>query len=618
MEYLQDLIKQIADKAGISKEEAQKSIDMLPVISEQEFNNLVKFLETLTKTITDLLELNYSLTNKTEELERTARSLDDSLKAFQNFIDITEIGAFLTDFYSDELLINNNEYREFMNDSSHSWEQWKEIDKNKLLDDNGDPHGSQTVELYNKKTECWYMLKLRALRWIENRLAVMTTIADITERKNEEQKMQYLAYYDQKLKIPNGMKLQRDLQKYSSENLFIICFDTRSLREINNVYGRDIGDLLLKSIADWISGLTGPDVRLYRFKGNEFALLMKNHRQNQVEAMAADIYRRFDQAWMVDVGGIRQRVFSGTRIGVLQMVEEPDSYENLINLMERVLIAASKAEGPIFYDGEKNEEFQRDIRLQVSLKACVLNNMEGFSLNYQPVVDTCTGKWVAMEALCRWNSPQLGNIPPGIFIEKAEQLGYITAISQWVFEEAISQTKKWKLDEADNFRHISINLSPIQLRDRELLPKFIKVLEAYDFPVSKLVLEITETAEVSFDKQTIELLKAIKQAGISLAIDDFGNGYSSFLNLKHLPVDMLKTDRSFVDGIEQDEFLQKTMRIIVEYAHAVGLSVTVEGVENEKQRDIIEQNQANLIQGYFFSHPLSVAALSEKIHKFWN
>lgn len=593
------LIRDTAQKAGLSTEDAKKNIDILPVISEPEFRNLVGFLETSTKTVTDLLEVN-------------AR-LDSSLKTFQDFINITDIGAFLTDFNTDELLMSNKKYQEI----ARSWQIRKQI-KSSLLDERREPNAGQIREIYNEDTGCWYSLKLRALRWIDSRLAVMTTIVDITEQKTAEQKMQYLAYYDQTLKIPNAVKLQNDLNQYCGDKLYMICFDTRNLREINNVYGRSAGDLLLFKIAEWAVGLTGPDVRLYRIKGNKFALLSRNLPETQVNQLAGQLFRRFDEVWPIDVDGIRQRIYSGTRIGVMQIREVPKSYEMLINLIERVLLAAGKAEEPVFYDDEKNEEFQQDSRLQVSLKACVLNNMEGFSLNYQPLVDTRDGRWVAMEALCRWNSPELGSVPPDIFIKKAEQMGYITTISQWVFEEAVSQVKKWKLDRAAHFHHISINLSPLQLRDRELLPKLTGVLEKYHYPAGKLFLEITETAEVPFDERTIALFQSMKQAGISLAIDDFGNGYASFLNLKRMPVDMLKTDRSFVDGIEKDTFLQKTMRIIVEYAHTIGLSVTVEGIETEQQWEIIEQNRANLIQGYYFSRPLTAAALAAEIHNFWN
>lgn len=611
-----ELIRKTSQTAGLSEAEAMANMAMLPVINEQEFENILNFFETSTKIVTDLLESNAKLMVRTSELEVAAEKLNNSVRSFQDFLDMTDVGVYLTDFHSDEPIMSNYHFADHIAKSESFWREYPIIDKHRLIDQNGEPRGVEQAELFSAWEQRWFHLRSRATDWIDGRKALMTTVVDITERKQEEQRIEYLAYHDRKLGIPNGLKLREDLAKHPAGGMYLICFALVDLREINNVYGRNVGDRLLRTIVTWIKALPEPDMNIYRIKGNEFAVFVKNRTDEQAKAVADHIFKRFNRAWNIDMGGIKQTVYSGAHIGVMQVNAVPESDESFLNLMERVMKMAARAEMPVIFDEEKDKAYQENVQLRVSLKACVLNHMEGFSLNYQPVVDAATGRWVGMEALCRWNSPELGPVSPDIFIGHAEQLGLISAVSGWVFGQAIAQVKAWGLERLSKFHHLSVNVSPIQLRDRELPDKVLRLLETYDFPAGKLILEVTETAEVKFDVHTLQLLKRMQDAGVSLALDDFGIGYASFSNLNSLPINMLKTDRSFLAGIEDNEMQKKTMRFMIEYAHAAGIAVIVEGVETEEQGEIIKNSGANLIQGYYFCRPLTGETLSELIDKF--
>jgi len=625
-----DVIEREAMNTGMTKAEVKKNLAMLPVVSEEEFHNVVDFLAAITGTLANLVEMGDKLKKKDDDIAELSLRLDDSFKTFRDFISLTDLGAFVIDYETGKIIMCNESFRETFGLKE---DELKEVTcfncmgyreqcwfcpKDKLIDkETGEPRlDSYIWEVYNEKTGKWFSENSRGLKWIDGRIVIMTTFTDITNRKAEEERMAYLAYNDQRLEIPNGVRLTEDLTKIDS-GTFMTCFDVQGLRKINDVYGRDAGDNLLKSIVAWFKQLSDKNVQIYRIEGDDFAVLIKNSTEEKAMEFAHMMLERFEHAWDVDMSGIRQDMYAGVHVGVIEMAKPVNDQSALLTIVERVLSIARKEGKLIYFDKMKNEEIENHMHLEMRLKYCVLNHLEGFSLNYQPIVKATTGQWVGLEALCRWTDNELGIVPPDIFIREAEQLGLINIISDWVMEEAIRQVKEWKLDELPDFV-LDINLSPLQLDDRNLLPKTLDLLNKYDFPRAKLSLEITETAEVSFDEKTIKTLNDIREAGISLSLDDFGSGYATFSTLKNLPVNALKTDRSFVNGIEEDDFLQYTTRIMFDFAHAAGMSTIAEGVETEIQREIMARNGVNMIQGYYFSRPLPKEELAKKLGSFQN
>lgn len=619
------LIEQTAEHAGLSKDEAKENMRILPIISDLEFNNILTFLVTISKTLVDLVEMNDVLNIRNSELEALTEQLDSSLRAFKSFIDLIDMGAYLFDYRTGEIVMYNDTYKRYFNSKEDTEDNFNYIGmdfsdffsscpKEKLVDDKGEPVGPYTWEYYNEKNNQWLSITSRAIVWYDGRLVIMTTLVDITERKKEEERIAYLAYNDLRLNIPNSVRLGEDLTTLQKDS-FILCFDVQGLRKINDVYGRDAGDHLLRGIVDWVQSLSYEDATLYRIEGDDFVLLAKDYSEARAMELARKIYARFDAAWSLDMNGFSQNMYAGIHMGVIKAPHTSHEIAGVLNTIERVLSFARKEGSLVFFDEKLNHDLETHIQFEMELKSCVLNNMRGFFLNYQPIVDCQSGKWVGLEALCRWESPSFGLIPPVIFIAEAEQLGLIDIVSNWVLGEAIRQTKEWGLDKIPDFM-LDINLSPLQLRDRGLLAKVCKVLKGYGYPPQKLSLEITETSEVQFDESTLKLLEEIKEAGVSLSLDDFGSGYATFSNLNNLPIDYLKTDRSFVVGIEEDAFLQQTIRSMIELAHAAGLITIAEGVETESQLSIMEENGVTRIQGYYYSKPLSVESLSNQLDRF--
>ncbi|MDL2225629.1 EAL domain-containing protein [Eubacteriales bacterium OttesenSCG-928-M02] len=624
-----DLIEQTAVAAGLSVEDAKRNIAMLPIISEVEFHNILEFLSLFMREITHLAEMNYLMGEKNQELNSMMGRLNRSLDTLRAFIDMTDMGVYVTDFLTGELLMANDVYASSIGKTVEEvvgqlcFAQM-EMDtfcpfcpRESLLDENGEPGEAIVWENYLEPADSWLRITSRAIRWIDGRLAHMVTYMDITDRKQQEEEVAYLAYYDQRLMIPNAMRLMADLEQNKGKRNHILCFDIQGLRRINDAYGRETGDGLLEAMKRWILDSLSEDMEMYRIDGDEFAVLITDSDNAKAEKTAKMIWDRFDEPFVVGDGQVAQRIFMRVSMGIIPVEEggEYESYAQLLNDIERMLEAARGTTQPLMYDDSIDEGFERHLRLEISLKDCVLNNMEGFSLHYQPIVCPQTGRWRGIEALCRWESPELGIVSPAIFIPEAEQLGLIDLVGQWVLEHAVMQVKAWGLDTLEGFL-LDVNLSPLQLNDQELPQKVERILQRNEYAPEKLNLEITESAEVHFDEHTISSLERLRQLGVTLSLDDFGTGYASFSNLYNLPVAVLKTDRSFVGNIEKDPFLEHTIHIMVEFAHAAGMAVIAEGVETKEQMEILLRNGVDYFQGYYYARPLPAGEMAGKLELF--
>lgn len=423
-----------------------------------------------------------------------------------------------------------------------------------------------------------------------------------------------LDLWDKKFALPNAQRLEQDVLELSPEKSFTcICFDIISLRTINDGFGRKVGDMLLFAIRDWV--LTLNFGQLYRLDSDEFGLLLTAVDRDSALAKAQYIYDRFEEPWNVGHDGETRQIHCGISIGVIPG-EIICSSDDILNVIERTLKIASKQEEITVYDEETSRQSRRDLEIEMSLKSCVKNGMYGFSVHYQPIINCITGLWCGVEALCRWISPSLGSICPLVFIPLAEQQGLIGAIGEWVLEESVKQCKIWRLDAYEDF-FLDVNLSPIQLRDKNLDTKILTVLERHNYPSKKLSLEITESAQLNFSNHTLEAIGRLTQQGIPVALDDFGTGYSSFHTLANLPVRVLKTEKAFLNNIENDDYLQRLLEVMVSLAHASGMKLTAEGVENTKQMKLLMDNRVDYVQGFLFSKPLPAGEFGDMLHHFY-
>lgn len=414
--------------------------------------------------------------------------------------------------------------------------------------------------------------------------------------------------------LPKGEDLTRDVGQLDTarDSVSFLCYDIASLRKINHAYGRHVGDALLAAVANWVTEFTGG--KLYRIEGDLFCLLFLDTDINCVYHYASSMDSRLGKMWQLETGDGHCEVYVQASIAVLGSLGR-DYQDEMPELFERALEISRKNHQVIIFTAKHDKAAREQLRLQMELRACILKGMAGFELNYQPLADPTAGTWRGLEALCRWKGPTIGPMPPNIFIPEVEEMGLIHQLGSWVLNTALESCKAIGLDRLDNF-FVSVNVSAIQLTKRNYIRTVLDALEAHQYPPHKLLLEITESTQFTFNETTLSAIEMLRAKGVLFALDDFGSGYSGFSNLKNLPADMLKTDRDFINNIENDTYLQYFYYIMSETAHANGMRLIAEGIETHDQLRSVVKNGADLIQGYLFGKPMSMQDIAANRAKF--
>lgn len=436
---------------------------------------------------------------------------------------------------------------------------------------------------------------------------------DISERRELEERLHYLAYYDYLTHLPNRILLEdigTDLIKRAQEGkqkLAFIYLDVDNFKNINDTLGHGSGDGLLVFVANILSEqIVSPNV-IARLGGDEFAIILTDINSidditEVIKGILSSLRRPYN---------IRNREFYiSVSIGVAIY---PEHGENLATLMQNADTAMfhikkfSKDNFSIF-SPHMQEEAWRYMEMSGHLKSAISN--ERFFLHYQPQIDLNTGIIVGVEALIRWIHPEIGYIPPMKFITFAEETGDIEQIGDWVFNTVYKQKRKWEDQGFTGFK-VSVNLSGRMLTQSRLIPGLQKMLKENHINSSDVIIEITETAVMADLEKSIDVLNELKGLGVTIALDDFGSGYSSLTYLQKLPIDILKVDKDLIENISHKGKELNIFKFIIKLAHSLGLIVVAEGVETEEQLAILKNNGCDIGQGYYFSKPLAPQDLEQ-------
>lgn len=284
------------------------------------------------------------------------------------------------------------------------------------------------------------------------------------------------------------------------------------------------------------------------------------------------------------------------------------------NLLLRTIRAAGKNGGFAVYDEEEDRKAKRNVMVRDTFINCISKEMKGFEVHYQPIVDVGSLHWVAVEALCRWTMPNGEKIPPVDFISTAEQLHLIEHVDAWVRKTAMRQCVALGLERA-NFI-LDLNFSPAQRLGEAFISDLLQSSESLHFPPDKLNIEITENMKMIFDEANTNGVSKLKEYGIGLSLDDFGTGYSSMENLIKIPANIIKIDKVFLEGIENDSYRQYLLKMLVELAHYLNMTLVAEGVETEGEFNLVRKYGVDRVQGYLFSKPLSFEQLQNEVWRF--
>ena len=436
---------------------------------------------------------------------------------------------------------------------------------------------------------------------------------DIDDRKEAEERVQFLAYYDALTGLPNRTLLRDRLakafagarrQKYKVALLFL---DLDRFKDINDSLGHSVGDLLLQEVAERLRRWGREQDTVARIGGDEFLIMLTHVNHISDAAVAAE---RLMDAMAAEFVVQDRSLSIGCSVGISIFPEHGMEADDLMKNADAAMYSAKEAgrNNFRFYTEDMNVQAVERLTLESSLRLA-LDKKELF-LVYQPQMEMVTGKITGLEALLRWQHPQLGLVPPDKFIRIAENSGLIVQIGEWVLRTACAQARKWQ-DEGLPAVTVAVNVSAVQFRQEDFSELIRRVLQ--ETGLAPEYLELTESLLLSSADVTFSVLQRLKRMGLKLAIDDFGTGYSSFSYLRQFQVSKLKIDRSFVRDVAVNPDDAAITAAIISMAKSLNLKVIAEGVENESQMSFLRAHQCDEIQGYYFSKPLAVEKVADRL-----
>jgi diguanylate cyclase len=381
--------------------------------------------------------------------------------------------------------------------------------------------------------------------------------------------------------------------------LALLYIDMDGFKPINDSYGYDVGDALLREVAQRLTVLGRSTDTLARMGADEFLMLMDGDPDHASAALVADRIRQALQRPYVLQG---QEVNLSCSIGIV-LYPDHGSRARLIARADAAMVAAKRAGGNLhcFFDAAMDQDAHEAIDLQRDLRRAIDTNT-GLELHYQPKIDSRSGRVRGVEALLRWHHPERGMVSPTVFIPIAERFGLIGVLGQWVTNEACRQLRIW--DDLGLRMHVAINLSVHQLRQSDLVERVQATLSRHDIAAQRVTFEVTESAAMEDPQASLRVFERLSQLGVSLSIDDFGTGYSSLSYLRRLPARQLKIDRSFVQDVDSQSDARAIVRAVIKLAHALGLKVVAEGVETVAQQDMLKRMGCDQLQGFLFAKPM--------------
>jgi diguanylate cyclase (GGDEF)-like protein/PAS domain S-box-containing protein len=425
---------------------------------------------------------------------------------------------------------------------------------------------------------------------------------DITERKEAEERIRYLAYYDSLTGLPNRTLLYKLIDQALTEarrnrlHGAILFIDLNRFKPINDSLGHGVGDHLLQQIAERLRTAVRNEDVVARLGGDEFVVaLFDIARREHAAIVAKKILAALDPP--IQVG--QHELSVGAAIGISVYPRDGDDTESLLRMADIAMYRAKKdgADNYIYFDHEMNQRAVERLRIESGLRRAI--EQGELTLHYQPKVDIATGRIVGAEALVRWHQPERGMVSPNEFIPVAEESGLVTHLSAWVLDNVLSQARAWHDAQLPAVK-IAVNLSARDFAPG-LAERVKELLARHAMPAHWLELEITEGTLTHSSEQVIAMMDALVAQGVTLALDDFGTGYSSLAYLKRFPIKTLKIDKSFVTGIPYDDSDCAIAGAIVDMAQRLGHRVIAEGVETVEQLDFLKGLGCQEIQGHHFS-----------------
>jgi diguanylate cyclase (GGDEF)-like protein len=423
-------------------------------------------------------------------------------------------------------------------------------------------------------------------------------------------KLQRIAYRDPLTQLPNRLVLEDRLDRATARcqrdgtSIALLFIDLDGFKPVNDSFGHSVGDALLRDVSERLRGLARPSDTLARVGGDEFLMLLDGHPD---KALATQLAQRIRDAIEAPFMLGQREVRLSCSLGIV-FFPEHGPRNKLIANADAAMYAAKRSGGSgyCFFEAHMDAGMGEQVDLQRDLRVALERGE--LSLHYQPKIHSETRQVTGAEALLRWNHPTRGMVGPGVFIPIAERFGLIGMLGNWVIEESCRQISAWR--EQGLRLRVAINLSVHQLRQPDLEVRIREALSRHDVDPSLVTFEITESVAMEDTASSMRAFERLAAIGVQLAIDDFGTGYSSLAYLRKLPARQLKIDRSFVQDLEQSADARAIVEAVVRLAHALGLHVVAEGVETQRQLDVLVELGCDEFQGFLFARPMPAQSIT--------
>ncbi|MEI4829602.1 EAL domain-containing protein [Bacillus sp. FJAT-53711] len=449
--------------------------------------------------------------------------------------------------------------------------------------------------------------------YMEERLDCIYGIArDITEQLENEENIYRLAYYDNLTELPNRRnfmeKLEANLKDSvgNNEKCAVFFLDLNRFKVINDALGHNVGDILLKQVADKLAMKIGKRGTIARLGGDAFTILLPNIQSKQEPIqLAKQIIHTFEEPFVIE----ENHLYCTVSIGIAVAPRDGVEVETIMGRADIAMYTAKESRKSSYrlYSSAIGELSEKQLVEEQQLRKAIEN--DEFTLYYQPQVHCETGEVVGVEALVRWQLRDGTMRSPLKFISLAEETGLIIPLGKLVLEKACRQAKAW--DDRGYSIRVSVNLSPRQFQAEDIVKTVADLLRKYKLSPNLLELEVTESMTMTNVERSKRLLWAFRNLGVTISIDDFGTGHSSLSYLKDYPIQKLKIDRSFIKDIHEDVRTKRITAAIIAMGRHIGLEITAEGVETEEQLAFLREHNCSYIQGYYFSKPLPACEFEE-------
>ena len=442
----------------------------------------------------------------------------------------------------------------------------------------------------------------------------VTIHMDVTEKRNSEKQIAFLAHHDALTGLANRVRLREHIETSLQEaergqKFAVLCLDLDHFKDVNDTLGHSIGDALLCAVSKRLRELVREEDLVSRTGGDEFSIVQS--RTERPMAASAALAARLVESLSVPFDLGDHHVVIGASVGIAIAPDDGNDADQLLKNADMALYRAKDAgRGAFhFFEAEMDAKAQARRALELDLRKAVASGE--FEVFYQPIVNLAKDRISGFEALLRWNHPTRGRVSPAEFIPLAEETGLIVGIGEWVIRQACAEARTWPSD-----LRVAVNVSPLQFGNKNLVSTVMSALAASGLRSDRLELEITETVLMHNNEGTLAVLHQLRNLGVRISMDDFGTGYSSLSYLRSFPFDKIKIDQSFIRDLTEKPDSIAIIRAVAGLGHSFGMTTTAEGVETQEQLDQMRAEGCTEVQGYFYSRPLPATEIAQLLSGF--